>query len=85
MAERNLTRERQLAHLNRQKNQALALIGKSETVVVAIAKRDKAGNEVLDSDGVPVIVDKRVLKRAHIEREHNDRIQTFVGSGRLVF
>jgi predicted homoserine dehydrogenase-like protein len=80
---RNLTQERQLAFLNRQKQLALAPIGKSETVVVAVAKRDKAGNEVLDSDGVPVIVDKRVLKRGYIESEHNDRIAKFVASGTI--
>jgi hypothetical protein len=80
---RNLTLERQIAHLERQKANALALISKSETVVVAVAKRDKAGNEVLDSDGVPVIVDKRVLKRSYVEREHNERIQLFVDTGRL--
>lgn len=84
MAERNLTRERQLAHLNRQKNDALARIGKTETVVVALAKRDKAGKEVLDADGVPVIVDKRVLKRNFIADEHDERIRTFAESGRLV-
>jgi hypothetical protein len=74
---RNLTYERQIAFLERQKREAMAPISAIETVVVALAKRDKAGNVALDADGVPVIVDKRVLKRDFIAREHDERIAKF--------
>jgi hypothetical protein len=84
MSERNLTKERQLAYLRRQKAQALATIGKSETMVVATVKRDKSGAEVLDSDGVPVVLDKRVLKSKYVADEHDARIATFEASGRLI-
>ena len=84
MTDRNLTQERQLAFLERQKRQALGPISATETVVVALAKRDKKTGEVcLDADGVPVILDKRVLKRAFIETEHNDRIAKFKATGRI--
>jgi hypothetical protein len=83
MSERNLTKERQLAYLKRQKAQALAQIGKSETMVVATVKRDKKGNEVLDEDGVPVVVDKRVLKSKYIADEHDARIAHFDATGHL--
>lgn len=83
MSERNLTKERQLAFLRRQKAQALAQIGKSETIVVAVAKRDKAGKEVLDGDGVPIVLDKRVLKQAYIAQEHDERIARFDATGHL--
>ena len=55
-APRNLTLERQIAFLERQKREAMAPISAIETVVVAVAKRDKGGNVVLDGDGVPVVV-----------------------------
>ena len=45
MSERNLTKERQLAYLRRQKATALSQVGKTETMVVATVKRDKKGNE----------------------------------------
>lgn len=83
MSERNLTKERQIAYLKRQKATALAQIGKSETMVVAQVKRDKKGNEVLDADGVPEIVDKRVLKSKYVADEHDARIAAFDATGRL--
>jgi hypothetical protein len=72
----NLTYTRQLAFLNRQKAQALASISADETVVTAV-KAMKNGKPVLDEDGLPKIVDKRVLKRDYIAKEHDDRIAKF--------
>ena len=80
-APRNLTLERQIAFLERQKREAMAQISAIETVVVAVAKRAKDGSVVLDGDGVPVIVDKRVLKRDFIGREHDERIAKFKATG----
>jgi uncharacterized metal-binding protein len=74
---RNLTTERQLAFLERQKQAAMNAVSPTETAMVAVAKRDKAGQPVIDADGVPVIVEKRVLKRAFIEAEHIERIAAF--------
>lgn len=84
MSERNLTKERQVAYLRRQKATALAQVGKLETMVVATVRRDKKGNEVLDADGVPEIVDKRVLKSKYISDEHDARIAAFEATGRLI-
>jgi uncharacterized metal-binding protein len=79
---RNLTLERQIAHLERQKRDALAPISAIETVVMPLVKRNpKTGEVILDSDGVPVIVDKRVLKRTAIAQEHDDRIAKFKATG----
>lgn len=83
MSERNLTKERQLAYLRRQKATALAQISKTETVVVATAKKDKKGNVVLDDDGVPVVLDKRRLKADVIGEEFDARIARFDQTGYL--
>ena len=80
-APRNLTRERQIAYLERLKRDDLNRISGLETVVMPYAKLDKAGKPVLDADGVPVVVDKRVLKRDFIGREHDERIAKFKATG----
>jgi hypothetical protein len=79
----NLTYIRQLAFLNRQKAQALSEIPADATVVTAV-KALKAGKPVLDEDGLPKIVDKRVLKRDYIAKEHDDRIAKFKAERGLV-
>ena len=77
MSERNLTHERQLAFLERQKAKALSEIGAQEVATVAVPKTDKSGKVVLASDGFPELVDKRVLKRDLVAKDHDDRIAKF--------
>jgi hypothetical protein len=73
----NLTFARQLAHLKRQKEQALSTISPTETCMAAVPKL-KNGKPVVDPEtGIPEIVEKRVLKRVLIEREHDERIENF--------
>lgn len=80
---RNLTKERQLAYLRRMKAQALAQIPATETVEVDVAKRNKAGDPVLDSDGFPTIVRKRQYKRDLVSKEYDARIARFDATGYL--
>jgi hypothetical protein len=73
----NLTFARQLAHLKRQKEQALSTISPTETCVAAMPKM-KNGKPVIDEDtGLPAIVEKRVLKCELIAKEHDERIENF--------
>lgn len=69
---RNLTHERQLTHLKRQRDQELALVQASETVVETVVKNPGAK--------VPEFVDRRVSKREFLAREHNDRIALFAAA-----
>lgn len=70
---RNLTVERQVAFLENQKAKALAAIGSSETAIVTSTKA-KDGKVVLDSDGFPVLVEKKRLKRDVVAEEFDARI-----------
>ena len=70
---RNLTYERQLAYLERQKTDALGKIGATETVVLTLPKL-KNGKPVLDSDGYPEYVEKKQLRRDVVAKEFDERI-----------
>lgn len=72
-AARNLTYERQLAYLARQKSEALAKIGASEVVVTAVPKL-KDGKPVKDAEGFDVLIDKKRLKRDVVAEEFDSRI-----------
>lgn len=70
---RNLTYERQLAYLVRQKNEALAKISATDTVVTTVVKL-KDGKPVKDADGFDVLIDKKRLKREVVAEEFDSRI-----------
>ena len=70
---RNLTYERQLAYLARQKSEALAKIPATDTVVTTVPKL-KNGKPVLDSDGFPELIEKKRLKRDVVAEEFDSRI-----------
>jgi hypothetical protein len=73
----NLTFARQLAHLKRQKDQALSTISATELVTVSVPKL-KGGKPVIDPEsGLPEIHEKRVSKRDFVAKEHDDRIANF--------
>lgn len=71
MATRNLTHERQLAHLKRAKEQELALVNVSETVIETVAKPGPKKSDPVE------YVERRVSKRDFLAREHDERIATF--------
>jgi hypothetical protein len=72
-AVRNLTFERQIAYLTRQKAEALSKIPATDTVVVTSPKL-KNGRPVLDSDGFPELVEKKRLRRDVVAEEFDSRI-----------
>lgn len=69
MATRNLTHERQLAYLKRNKAQELTLVPAHETVIETVVKNPNSKN--------PEYVDRRVSKREFLAKEHDARIAKF--------
>lgn len=74
---RNLTHERDLARLEAEKAQAVEAIPQYATVQAWVEKKDAKGKVVLDADGVPDLMEKRLLKRAVVAAKHDDRIAAY--------
>jgi hypothetical protein len=75
---RNLTYDFLLKHEENARDAALAAIPEYESTTAWVPKKDAKGNVVLDSDGAPVILEKRVLKREIAKAEWADRIKPLV-------
>lgn len=74
---RNLTHERDLATLEAAKKEAVSKTPQYATQLAWVEKKDAKGNLVLDDDKVPVLVEKRVLKRTIIAAQHDDKISAY--------
>jgi len=72
---RNLTRDFILSDLRSRAAEAIAAVPEYETVLTHTNKRDAKGKIVVDEDGVPVLVEKRLLKRAVVAAEWADRLK----------
>lgn len=56
---------------------AVNAAGQFEVVTLLVPKKDKAGKVVLDEDQVPILVEKRLLKRDVIAAEWADRLKPY--------
>jgi hypothetical protein len=74
---RNLTYDGMLEHQKQLRDAALDAIPPYETIVASVPKKDKAGKIVLDDDGVPTLVEKRLLKRDVVGAEWADRLKPY--------
>lgn len=73
---RNLTYDGMLEHQRQLRDAALSSIPVYETIVTSVPKKDaKSGKIVLDEDGIPTLVEKRLLKRDVIAAEWADRMK----------
>lgn len=72
---RNLTYDFVLSHLQAERDSALAAISEFEVVTLDVPKRDKAGKVVVDEDGVPTLVTKRLLKRDVVAAQWVDKLK----------
>lgn len=71
---KNLTHEHLLQHFESVAAQRIAAVPEYEAVEVSLPRKDAKGKLILDADGVPELVTKRVQKRAMVEAEENDRL-----------
>lgn len=74
---RNLTYDDMLNRQQQLRDAALAAVPEYETVRTFVPKKDKAGKIVLDDDGVPTLVEKRLLKRDVVAAEWADRLKPY--------
>jgi hypothetical protein len=75
---RNITYDQMLARQEELKAAAIAAVPEYETTTASIPKKDKSGKVVTDDDGFPVLVEKRMLKRAIVAAEWDDRLKPFI-------
>lgn len=67
---------RDLMRANR--DSAIATIPEYETVLTFVNKMDpKTGKIVLDADGVPTLIEKRLLKRTVAAAEWDDKLKPY--------
>lgn len=72
---RNSTFDFLLDHHKSLRDAALAAVPEYEVVIASVPKRDKNGDVVKDADGVPVLVEKRLLKRDIVAAEWADKLK----------
>jgi hypothetical protein len=66
-----------LEHQKQLRDAALAAVPSYAVVVASVPKKDKNGKVVLDEDGVPVLVEKRLLQRDVVAAEWADRLKPY--------
>jgi hypothetical protein len=74
---RNLTYDGMLDHQRQLRDIALQAIPQYETISTSVPKKDKNGKIVLDDDGIPTLVEKRLLKRDVVAAEWADRLKPY--------
>lgn len=74
---RNLTYDGMLEHQKQLRDAALAAIPAYEVLTVSVPKKDKNGKIVIDDDGVPTLVEKRLLKRDVVAADWADRLKPY--------
>lgn len=75
---RNLTYDQLLEWQKQRRDAEVSAVPEYETVVTHTLKLDpKSGKPVVDSDGVPTLVEKRLLKRAVIAAEWADKLKPY--------
>jgi hypothetical protein len=74
---RNLTYDGMLEHQKQLRDAALAAIPAYDVIVASVPKKDKAGKIALDADGIPELVEKRLLKRDVVAAEWADRLKPY--------
>jgi hypothetical protein len=63
-------------HMRAQRDSAVEAIPEYETILTHTPKMDpKTGKILLDADGVPTLVEKRLLKRAVVFAEWADKLK----------
>jgi hypothetical protein len=72
---RNSTFDFILDHMKAQRDAAVNAVPEYEVVIASIPKRGKDGEVVKDADGVPVLVEKRLLKRDIVAAEWADKLK----------
>lgn len=72
---RNSTFDYILDHMRSLRDAAVSAVPEYEVVTASVPKRDKKGDVVKDEDGVPVLVEKRLLKRDVIAAEWADKLK----------
>lgn len=72
---RNLTFDYILDHMKALRDAAVSAVPEYEVVIASVPKRDKKGEVEKDADGVPVLVEKRLLKRDIVAAEWADKLK----------
>ncbi len=70
----NLTHKALITQFEAEAVSRIAAVPEYETVEATIQRKDGKGKLILDADGVPELLVKRVLKRSIVEAKENDRL-----------